>query len=201
MGHPATGWVPVPREGVPFGCVLGSTPWGAKPEGPPAPGGPAFFGRKPEEKDQGSALDPISRPLVPTRWIWRLYASEWLQNASFRYTKTDLDRIFRENTLKSIFAKERLKAKYIPYQAPQQGNSCPPQPRPKTSKCQQAGHPTGRPRGRFQPATNQWIPPTNTGRVPGSMAGRLCPPFCGLPCCLVGGVHPFQGEGRAEYRV
>ncbi len=191
MGHPATGWVPVPREGVPFGCVPRQYPLGRS--APRARPRPLSLEESRKKRTPGLCPGPgFSRPLVPTRWIWRLYASEWLQNASFRYTKTDLDRIFRENTLKKNFAKECLQSK-VHTKAPQQGNSCPLQPRPKTSKCQQAGHPTGRPRGRFQPATNQWIPPTNTGRVPGSMAGRLCLPFCGPPCCLVGGVHPLPG--------
>ncbi len=144
MGHPATGWVPVPREGVPFGCVPRQYPWGAAPRGPARPRAGARLSLEESRKKNTRALPwtRISRPLVPTRWIWRLYASEWLQNASFRYTKTDLDRIFRENTLKKNFAKECLQSK-VHTKAPQQGNSCPLQPPPQNKQV-----PTGGPSNR-----------------------------------------------------
>ena len=126
-------------------CAAGGSTLGAqRPEGPPGPGrGPGFLWKKAGRKNtKALPWTRISRPLVPTRWIWRLYASEWLQNASFRYTKTDLDRIFRENTLKKNFAKECLQSK-VHTKAPQQGNSCPLQPPPQNKQV-----PTGGPSNR-----------------------------------------------------
>ena len=60
MGHPATGWVPVPREGVPFGCVPRQYPWGSAPRGPARPRAGARLSLEESRKKehQGSALDP-----------------------------------------------------------------------------------------------------------------------------------------------
>ena len=64
MGHPATGWVPVPREGVPFGCVPRQYPWGAAPRGPARPRAGARLSLEESRKKEhqggrgSSSLDP-----------------------------------------------------------------------------------------------------------------------------------------------
>ena len=64
----------------------------------PAPGGgPAFFGRKPEERTPGLRPGPgFLWPLVPTRWVWGLLALIRSKDYYYRYAKTDLGRIFEK---------------------------------------------------------------------------------------------------------
>ena len=57
---------PLSSVGSSVGTIAG---WTLQRGFPPTPAGPDFLWRKSEEEHQGSALDPVLWPLVPTRWF------------------------------------------------------------------------------------------------------------------------------------
>ena len=77
---------------------------------PPTPAGsPAFFGRKPEERTPGaSPWTPFLWPLVPTRWFLGQLSLIRLRGYFFRYTKTDLERIFRGKICWKEFSRKKV---------------------------------------------------------------------------------------------
>ena len=114
------------RSYVPFGWVGLFRDLGAqRPVARPAPGGgPAFFGRKPEERTPGLRPGPgFLWPLVPTRWfLWWLFLIR--QRGNFlRYTKTDLGRIFEEK-----YAGKHFRERKFPNQGIDMGPGIVPRP-------------------------------------------------------------------------